>query len=327
MIVRRIFFVVGLMLMLPGAWAQGVKQQSGSVSKKTTGKATTKPSGKKTDKSPKTLLWEISGNGLREPSYLFGTMHILCADEASLSDNLRSVISRARKIYFEIDMDDMTEMMGALKYVKMNDGVKLSDLLTKDEYARVEAYFKKSKTPMPLSMLNRFKPMFVSSLLGEQQMDCPQKEGMEQLIMKEASKKDKTIMGLESVQFQATLFDSIPYETQAKDLLSYIDSVDNYRKSTAEMVAVYKQQDLEKLDSMVRKSDPSMNSYMDLLLYSRNRRWVQQMPNIMMEGTLLFAVGAGHLPGDQGVINLLRKRGFTVKPVPNEWQSVNRVKG
>lgn len=327
MIVRRIFFVVGLMLMLPGAWAQGVKQQSGSVSKKTTGKATTKPSRKKTDKSPKTLLWEISGNGLREPSYLFGTMHILCADEASLSDNLRSVISRARKIYFEIDMDDMTEMMGALKYVKMNDGVKLSDLLTKDEYARVEAYFKKSKTPMPLSMLNRFKPMFVSSLLGEQQMDCPQKEGMEQLIMKEASKKDKTIMGLESVQFQATLFDSIPYETQAKDLLSYIDSVDNYRKSTAEMVAVYKQQDLEKLDSMVRKSDPSMNSYMDLLLYSRNRRWVQQMPNIMMEGTLLFAVGAGHLPGDQGVINLLRKRGFTVKPVPNEWQSVNRVKG
>lgn len=323
MIVRRIFFVVGLVLMFGISWSQPVKQQPKTTPKSATGKAVHK----KTAPAPKTLLWEISGNGLREPSYLFGTMHILCADEASISDNLRSVISRARKIYFEIDMDDMTEMMGALKYVKMNDGVKLSDLLTKEEYARVEAYFKKSKTPMPLSMLNRFKPMFVSSLLGEQQMDCAQKEGMEQLIMKEASKKDKTIMGLESVQFQATLFDSIPYETQAKDLLNYIDSVDNYRKSTAEMVTVYKQQDLEKLDSMVRKSDPSMNSYMDLLLYSRNRRWVQQMPNIMMEGTLLFAVGAGHLPGEQGVISLLRKRGFTVKPVPNEWQPVNRVKG
>jgi uncharacterized protein YbaP (TraB family) len=134
-------------------------------------------------------------------------------------------------------------------------------------------------------------------------------------------------MGLESVQFQATLFDSIPYETQAKDLLNYIDSIDNYKKSTAEMVAVYKSQDLDKLDSLVRKSDPSMNSYMDLLLYGRNRKWVQQMPNIMMEGTLLFAVGAGHLPGEQGVINLLRQKGFTVKPVANVWVVAGREKG
>lgn len=327
MMVRRIFFIVMLTIVFAGAWSQTGSTKSGTAGKKPAARVTQKPAGKKADKSPKTLLWEISGNGLREPSYLFGTMHVLCADEASISDNLKSVIGRARKVYFEIDMDDMTEMMGALKYVKMNDGVKLSDLLTKDEYARVEAYFKKSKTPMPLSMINRFKPMFVSSLLGEQQMECPQKEGMEQLIMKEASKKDKTIMGLESVQFQATLFDSIPYETQAKELLNYIDSIDNYKKSTSEMVAVYKSQDLEKLDSMVRKSDPSLNSYMDLLLYGRNRKWVQQMPNIMMEGTLLFAVGAGHLPGEQGVINLLRQKGFTVKPIANVWIAAGREKG
>lgn len=268
-------------------------------------------------KNPKTLLWEVTGNGLPEPSYVFGTMHILCAEDAKLSANLKAFIQKSKKIYFEIDMDDMVEMMSAMKYVRMNDGVKISDLLTAEEYGRIEAYFKKNKSPMPLSMINRFKPFFVSSLLGEQSMDCPQKNGMEQLIMKEANKYDKTIMGLESVAFQATLFDSIPYEKQAKELLNYIDSMDNYKKSTMEMVAVYKSQDLDRLDSLVSKSDPAMKDYMDLMLYSRNRKWVQQMPQLMMEGTLLFAVGAGHLPGEEGVLNLLKKSGYTLKPIAN----------
>src|SRR5687767_10211112 len=71
--------------------------------------------------SENTLLWEISGNGLTSSSYLFGTMHILCAEDARLSDNLKRVIKDADLIYFEIDMDNMMEMLGALKYLKMND--------------------------------------------------------------------------------------------------------------------------------------------------------------------------------------------------------------
>lgn len=264
-----------------------------------------------------TLLYEISGNGLREPSYLFGTMHILCAEDAKLSAGLKAVIAKSRKVYFEIDMDDIREMMGAMKYLRMNDGIKISDLLTKEEYARLEEYLKKSKSPIPLSMVNRFKPFLVSGLISEQSMDCKEKNGMEQSIMKEASLLDKQIFGLETAEFQAGLFDSIPYANQAKELMKYIDSIDVYKKTTQEMVEVYRKQDLAKMDSLVRKSDPGMNEYMDLLLYGRNRRWVRQMPNIMMEGTLLFAVGAGHLPGEQGVINLLRKNGYTVKPIVN----------
>ena len=135
--------------------------------------------------------------------------------------------------------------------------------------------------------------------------------------MTEASLHDKQIFGLESIQFQASLFDSIPYDRQAKDLIKYIDSMETYQKNTLEMVDVYRKQDLQKLDSLMLKSDPGMEEFMDLLLYSRNRKWVQQMPNFMMEGSLLFAVGAGHLPGEQGVINLLRKKGFKVTPMVN----------
>lgn len=265
----------------------------------------------------KTLLFEISGNGLSQPSYLFGTMHILCASDAKLSTNLRNIIRDSKEIYFEIDMDNMAELMGAMKYLRMNDGVKISDLLTEAEYERVKDYFEKNKAMLPFSMMNRFKPYFVSSLIGEKIMTCEKKNGMEELIMRESKQYSKSIKGLETTEFQASIFDSIPYDKQAKDLLAYIDSIDNYRDVTLQMVNVYREQDLEKMDELMKKSDPGMESYMDLLLYNRNRRWVTIMPDSMKEGSVLFAVGAGHLPGEDGVIKLLQKKGYTVKPLDN----------
>ena len=265
----------------------------------------------------KTLLFEISGNGLPQPSYLFGTMHILCATDAKLSTNLKKIIKDCKEIYFEIDMDNMSELMGVMKHLRMNDGVKISDLLSTEEYERVKDYFEKNKSMLPFTMMNRFKPYFVSSLIGEKMMTCEKKNGMEELIMRESKQYDKQIKGLETTEFQASIFDSIPYDKQAKDLLAYIDSIDNYRQITLEMINVYREQDLERMDSLIMKSDPGMESYMDLLLYNRNRQWVTLMPSIMKEGAVLFAVGAGHLPGDQGVIKLLRSKGYTVKPMDN----------
>ncbi|WP_207512825.1 TraB/GumN family protein [Longitalea luteola] len=264
-----------------------------------------------------TLLWKIAGNGLKKPSYLYGTMHVLCADDATLSDSLKLAIKHCDQIYFELDMDNMGELLGAMKYLRMNDGKKLSELLTKEEYAKVEAYFKEHSVPLPLAMMNRFKPYFISSLIGEQMMSCSQKNGMEELIMRESRQYKKEIKGLETTEFQASIFDSIPYEKQAKDLVNYIDSIDSYKEVTMEMVEVYRQQNLERMDSLMHKSDPGMDEYMDILLYGRNRHWVDQMPAIMKDSTILFAVGAGHLPGEQGVINLLRKKGYKVTPMKN----------
>lgn len=291
-----------------------------SQNKKSSGKTETVNAAQKNITSTyrgKTLLFEISGNGLAQPSYLFGTMHILCASDAKLSSSLKKIIKDCSEIYFEIDMDNMTELMGAMKYLRMNDGVKISDLLTAEEYERVKDYFEKNKAMLPFTMMNRFKPYFVSSLIGEKIMTCEKKNGMEEMIMREAKQFDKPIKGLETTEFQASIFDSIPYDKQAKDLVAYIDSIDNYRQITLEMIDVYREQDLERMDSLMKKSDPGMEAYMDLLLYDRNRRWVTQMPPVMKEGSVLFAVGAGHLPGDQGVIKLLQSKGFTVKPLDN----------
>ena len=267
--------------------------------------------------TPHTLLWQISGNSLAKPSYLFGTMHVLCAEDASLSDSLRSVIAHCDEVYFEIDLSDMSGMLGAMKYMRMNDSKKLSDLLTPKDYERVKAYFVRHPPMVPFGMLERFKPMLVSSLIEQANLPCKTMDGMELKIMKELTPYNRPVKGLETWEFQAGLFDSIPDEQQAKDLVNYIDSTEEYKKMTLELADIYKQQDLDRIDSLSRKGDPGMSGYMDLLLYGRNRKWAKMLVDLLPGKTLLVAVGAAHLPGENGVIDLLRKQGYTLTPVKN----------
>ena len=273
----------------------------------------------KTQKTPHTLLWRISGKNITHPSYLFGTMHILCAKDAGLSDSLKAAIKKCDEIYFEINLGDMMGMLNSMKFMKMNGNTTLADLLKPEEYARVKDYFAKNVPFPPFSMLERFKPMLVSGIIEEQAMDCPEKDGMEMQILSESKNYDKPVDGLETAEFQATLFDSIPYAEQAKDLVNSIDSADQNKKMTRQLVELYNSQDLDGIDSLSRKDDGGAeSSHMDLLLYSRNRKWAGLLDGLLRQKSLLIAVGAAHLPGKGGVIDLLRKEGYTVEPVQNQ---------
>lgn len=280
------------------------------------------------DKTPKplphALLWRISGKGVSKPSYLFGTMHILCAEDAQLGDSLKVVIAQCDELYFEINLGDMTGMLNSMKYMRMNDSKKLSDLLKPDEYSRVKDYFTKHASMLPFGMLERFKPMLISGLIEEQGMDCPTADGMELTIMKEGRPYHKPINGLETAEFQAGLFDSIPYELQAKELVNYIDSSDQNSKMMRQLVALYKEQDLEGIDQLSQKEETGINRYMDLLLYDRNRKWANELDGLLGDKSLLIAVGAAHLPGINGLIQLLRRKGYTVEPVKNEAPNGSR---
>jgi uncharacterized protein YbaP (TraB family) len=144
---------------------------------------------------------------------------------------------------------------------------------------------------------------------------------MEQVIMKEAKKYDKQILGLETMAYQAGVLDSIPYKLQAEQLLEYIDRAGKGGKEEdelAEMFRAYKNQDLQKLESLMKNSDAGMSAFTDIMLYHRNQNWVEKLKTILPAKSVLIAVGAGHLPGDKGVINLLRKEGYKLTPVDNK---------
>jgi len=121
--------------------------------------------------------------------------------------------------------------------------------------------------------------------------------------------------------YQAGVLDSIPYKLQAQQLVSYIDSAttgDKEDKQMKEMFNAYKSQDLKKLENLMVESDPGMARFTDLLLYHRNQNWVSKLKTILPGKSLLIAVGAGHLPGEKGVISLLRKEGYSLTPVANK---------
>jgi uncharacterized protein len=276
------------------------------------------------DATGRTLLWEVSGNGLSQPSYFFGTMHILCAKDANISPQVSQVLDRVEAIYFEVDLDDMAQLFSSLKTMAMKDGTKLSDLLTEEEYQKVEAYFK-DKLPLPFSLLEAYKPLLLSSMIAEQQMPCESTNGMEMMIMGEAGKRKLEIKGLETMEYQAGLFDSIPYDVQAKELVKAIDSASVQSDGIAKLLQVYREQDLDGIEKLTIEEEGGIQENIDLLLYKRNRNWVDQFAPIAGKGSVLFAVGAGHLPGKQGVLELLRQRGYTVKPLKNETNGIKKM--
>lgn len=268
-----------------------------------------------------TLLWKISGNGLKMPSYLFGTIHMLCTDDAILSDSLKNIIRRSDQVYMEVDMDNLFEMLGTLKQMKMHGDTTWADLLSKADYEKVKKYFKNKNSFLPFSTLETYKPFLAASLLMESGMSCESSVAMEQVIMKEAKKHRKKINGLESMASQMAIFDQIPYKAQAEQLVEYIeksgtDTADN--KEFDKLVDAYKKQDLKKLEEITIKTDMGFANFTEILLFNRNRIWVTKLKTLLPERSLLIAVGAGHLPGEKGVINLLRKEGFQVTPVQNK---------
>lgn len=267
--------------------------------------------------SDNSLLWQVSGNGLTSPSYLFGTFHLLCKEDVHFSDQLKTAIERSDTVYMEMKMDDPAMLAAGMMYMSMKDGKTLKDLYTEAEYQRLDNFFKDS-LKMPLAMLQSMKPYFLVAMFYPRMMDCATPSGVEMELMKIIKEGGKEIRGLETIQFQASVFDSIPYEWQAKELLKGVDSLAEMKKQFNQMVGLYKNQRLDSLSMLMGEGDFSNEQYGAFLLGNRNRNWVSYLHEIMGNQSVFVAVGAGHLPGEDGMIVLLRELGYEVVPLRNE---------
>lgn len=263
------------------------------------------------------LLWEISGNGLQSPSYLFGTMHLMCKSDIRFSKQLLAALHNSDAVYFEMDLDDPATMMGGMLLMKMKGGKELKDLFSPSEYERLVIFFRDS-LHTPVKLLTTTKPFFLESLLYPKMLPCKSISGIEEELMMKAKEDKKEILGLETIEFQASVFDSIPYEEQAKELLKTIDSLSAYRQYFDTMIQVYKSQEISKIENMFTKSEFGMEEHQDLLLNGRNRNWVSKLKMIFPKQPVFVAVGAGHLVGSSGLISLLRKEGYTLRPLLNK---------
>lgn len=265
------------------------------------------------------LLWEISGKGLEAPSYVFGTIHMIDREHYFFSEAAQQAFGKAHNITFEIDMEemmDMSVMMPLLMKSFMRGDTTLRDLLTDEDYQLVSGHFQ--DIGLPMMFVERIKPMFLSTLSSGDMSNAMQQQDIvsyEMELMAMAREQEKEIMGLETAEYQMSMFDSIPYRQQAQMLVETIRDESGAAEDQMErMVRLYTDQDIEGMQAMMEEEQDVMD-YQDLLLVNRNRNWIPIMEKRMAEGPSFFAVGAGHLAGTQGVLRLLMEAGYTVRPV------------
>lgn len=268
------------------------------------------------NKDNNSLLWEISGKDLKKPSYLFGTLHLMCKNDIKFSENLLTVLKGSDEVYFEMDLDDPSNTLGAIFFMNMKDNIQLKDLYSTEEYNRLNAFFRDS-LKMSLASLQRLKPTMIEALIVPKLFACKTVSGIEQELLIIAQKEKKEIKGFENIQFQASVFDSIPYAEQAKTLLKNVDSITEYKLRFNDLVEVYKKQQLDTLASLLELEENGIIQYQDLMLNNRNKNWVKQLKDILPQKSVFIAVGTGHLTGKLGVIQLLKNEGYTVRPIQN----------
>ena len=263
--------------------------------------------------SEPSLLWKIEGKNLSQPSYLYGTIHLICPSDFVLSDTLKGCLQQTEQLTLEIDMDDPGMMMAMMKSMAMREGKQLKDLLDAKDYGRLNAYFKDS-VGMSIAPFERAKPFMLMSVLLNRVLTC-QPQSYEMSLMGLAKKQKAEVVGLETVEEQMAVFDSIPYTDQAKMLITLMDSLPHARQEFGKMVELYKKQDLAGLYNLTLESDFEMENQQEVLLTDRNKRWIPLIQKQIAEKPTFVAVGAAHLGGEEGVIALLRKEGYSVVPI------------
>lgn len=281
--------------------------------------SSSKNSSGKADKAPVTenaLLWSVSGKGLSTPSYLYGTIHMICKEDFLFSNTLKEKISTSKNIYLELDMDDPSMMMKMASLAIMKDKT-LKDLMSEADYNLVSAYVKDS-LGMPMMLFNRMKPITLMSLIYTKVLPCSSTESYEGKFVELAKAQKKEVKGLETIEDQMGVFDKIPDSVEAQMILEMIRTMPEQRKQMAQMVDSYKKENIQQLSEQMSES-PEWKGFEDILLANRNRNWIATMESAMKQGSQIFAVGAGHLPGKDGVINLLRQAGYTVTPVKQSF--------
>ena len=259
------------------------------------------------------LLWEISGKGLQKSSYLYGTIHVICPDELNISTTTKTIFNKTEQLYLELDLDD-PELFAQMQR-SMASNTHLKNLLKANDYEQLASFFK-DRTGYSIDMLGMIKPFYLLSYTYSPMIGCSQPVSVEKSFLEMANKQNKSIFGLETLKDQLSVFEKIPQRKQADMLLEYIKDFEKTQESFQAMLKDYKE---ENLNALVKSSaNTYSNRYEHLLLDKRNKNWVKKIPKMSSQKSTFFAVGAAHLAGEKGIINLLRKKGYTVTAVVNE---------
>lgn len=263
----------------------------------------------KSSKLENSLLWEVSGKGLKKPSYLYGTIHMICSKDYFLSEKTKKAFDVSDKLYLEINFTDPNEM-SQMQQLAMGKEP-LSKKLSPEQLAKLDSILKKS-TGMGVQQVDSFSLLTVLSLISMKSFGCADLKFYEMEFSEAAKKRNVSIYGLETVKSQFEILENA-YSTD--EILKLLE--ESTSEESEQLVTAYKNENIDSMYALTTDEKFTSEKTKKQILDNRNVNWVKAMPELMKQNSVFFAVGAGHLGGELGVINLLRKEGYTVKPIMN----------
>jgi hypothetical protein len=259
----------------------------------------------------KSLLWKITGKSLTHPSYLYGTMHMMCADDFEIKTKVKNALEKCDELVMEFDFTNEDEM--AVLQQMHTSSEKISNFLDEEEKVEFESIMK-SNFNLSLEDADQMAPMMLVNMMVLKAIDCDEIKLFETELIAIAQQKNIKLGGVESATEQmkiaAKVFDS-------KELLRQLKSADDFKNVFQEMIDSYKKEELEIIGSYLNDERFLNQDSKETLVMERNRNWIKRIPKMMKGKSVFFAVGAGHLTGSEGVIHLLKKKGYSVNPVYN----------
>ncbi|MBQ8645083.1 MAG: TraB/GumN family protein [Bacteroidales bacterium] len=267
------------------------------------------------------LLWKISGRGVEKPSYILGTHHAVPFTYCDSIPGLMKAFGEVAQVVGEFDMLKMgamtpAQMQNMQRMMMMPADTTMASLFTQAEMDTLDTYLKNT-LGANLQMLSSMKPMTImvtvqQKILLEIIPDIATRTGMDKYMQTLAAEKGKQVGGLETMEYQLDLLYGSSLQEQADALLDMARR-SNSKELLVELTAAYKTQDLGTLCKVFQEQMTGLEY--DALVKTRNLNWLEEMKKLLPSRSTLYVVGAGHLPGDYGMINLLREAGYKVRPV------------
>ncbi|HHT35501.1 MAG: TraB/GumN family protein [Proteiniphilum sp.] len=272
------------------------------------------------------LLWKISGNGLENASYLFGTHHLVPLSFLDSITGIHEAFNMSEQSVGELDMSNMSQMqMEIMGKAMMPQGTTYESLMNEADRAKLDSTLT-SLMGMGLAQFGRLRPAMLQNLISVTMYQrlyptLSGGKGLDQYFQEEALKRNRRVVGLESTADQIrVLLEMQPLERQAEMLACMVNHPEMLKEQMDKLQVAYHAQNLEALWALYTEElpddpCPSTEEEKFAMNGARNKKWLEKLPAIMAEKASFIAVGCLHLPGEEGLIEGLRKLGYTVEPV------------
>ena len=258
------------------------------------------------------LLYKVEGDNIKT-SYVFGTMHMMPKKDFLLEEKVKNAFTTSDLVVMELDMDDpgmQTEMM---KYAMLGADESIQDHMTTEEYKILDDYFT-TKMGVGMAAFSKMKPFIISStaMIAHLGQDMA---SFEATFLQMAAAEKKEVIGLETIEFQMSMFDEQSYEQQIDQVIEMLQKVGGMGTYFDEIVSAYTSQDIDVLYKVLNEFFEDDKAFKKKMLDDRNENWIPKIGENSKENSVFYAVGAGHLGGEKGVISLLKASGYRVTPV------------